>query len=780
MSKSKRPLPSPTPATVRAGRTSLGQWVVGGGIAAATLFAGAWWATRTPSYTRVATSATHVEASPKLQPIVEDEATAHAGYAGDQSCRACHAAAFEKWSASHHGLAERAPQAALDRAAFVPSQTIKHGSQESTAWADAFVLKLTTLGFDNRIEPYKIERVIGHEPLRQFLVAGTGGRLHTLEATWDPAKKEWFNVFGDEDRKPGEWGHWTGRGMVWNTQCASCHNTRVFKNYDVKTDTFHTSMAQMTVSCEACHGPMKPHVQWQAQHPNTKPDPTAVKLSRDAMRDTCAMCHARRTELTGDFKPGDAFFDHFQLAMVDHSDVFYPDGQVRDEDYEYTAFLGSRMHHAGVRCVDCHEPHTGKRLLQGNDLCMRCHTAGGYPNSPPIIPAAHTFHQPQSTGSQCVNCHMPQTVYMQRHPRHDHGFTIPDPLLTKQFGIPNACNRCHTDKDVDWALKAVEATHGPKMERRTRSRTTLMAKAKLGDHDARDGLVALLKSDETPYWKAAACNLLDQWTGSDEVRAALQTQLQHTDPLVRSAAVRALEPLMEGDPYRVRNSVEPLLADASRSVRIAAAWALRDRVDMASQAGMELQHMLEINADQPSGRMQRGQFHYARGEIPYAIAEMKKAVEWDAGSPPFHRDLAMMHSLAGDPASAIKALLEAIRLAPNDAEYRYLIGLAWHEMGDVDKTIEALRDAVRVEPRHTRAWYNLGLALNAKQQPDAALDALRQGEATAPRDASLPYAAATIHAQAGRKKEALEALYRALNAQPNMPEALELRAQLSR
>ena len=34
---------------------------------------------------------------------------------------------------------------------------------------------------------------------------------------------------------------------------------------------------------------------------------------------------------------------------------------------------------------------------------------------------------------------MPVTTYMQRHPRHDHGFTIPDPLLTKQFGTPNAC-----------------------------------------------------------------------------------------------------------------------------------------------------------------------------------------------------------------------------------------------------------------------------------------------------------------------------------------------------
>ena len=48
---------------------------------------------------------------------------------------------------------------------------------------------------------------------------------------------------------------------------------------------------------------------------------------------------------------------------------------------------------------------------------------------------------------------MPVTVYMQRHPRRDHGFTIPDPLLTKELNIPNACNRCHANQTTDWALK---------------------------------------------------------------------------------------------------------------------------------------------------------------------------------------------------------------------------------------------------------------------------------------------------------------------------------------
>ncbi len=70
--------------------------------------------------------------------------------------------------------------------------------------------------------------------------------------------------------------------------------------------------------------------------------------------------------MTGDFKPGDSFFDHYALTVVDETDTFYPDGQVRDEDYEFTSFLASKMHAAGVRCVDCHDPHSAKTIATGD------------------------------------------------------------------------------------------------------------------------------------------------------------------------------------------------------------------------------------------------------------------------------------------------------------------------------------------------------------------------------------------------------------------------------
>ena len=723
--------------------------------------------------------------APKIEPYqMQAQAEAYADYAGSQTCAACHASEFEKWLGSHHGLAEREPTQALDDSAFVPAHTFKHGTQTTECRRDENGgYEIESLGFNNKKEPWKVVRVIGHDPLRQFLVDGVGGRLHAMEACFDPAKNEWFNVYGDEDRKPGEWGHWTGRGMVWNQMCASCHNTRVRKNYDATTDSYHTAMVEMTVSCESCHGPSKAHVDWQHQYAATpkeqRPaDPTLPHWTRDQHIENCAGCHARRGELTGDFKPGEPFWDHYLLTVTDQTDTYYPDGQIRDEDYEFASFLSSRMYHAGVRCMDCHDMHSMKTILPGNQLCMRCHTPGGFPNAPAIVPAAHTFHLADSTGSQCVNCHMPQTVYMQRHWRHDHGFTIPDPLMTKEHGIPNACNRCHKDQDTDWALQAVEKWYGPKMERRTRQRADVMSKARAGDAAAVKGLLDLLASDEIPAWKASASLVLDQWTGQSAVRDALTLQLQHEHPLVRTSAIRALEGVAADPASSTRHALRPMLKDPSRGVRVSAAWALRDEVDLASPAGKDMLHMLSLNTDQPSGQMQMGQFFYARRDTKNAIAHMEKAVQWDPNSPPFHHDLAMIYSSDGETAKAIQKLQDCIRLAPNEAQYHYELGLAYSETGALDKTITSLREAVRLQPRFGRAWYNLGLALNGQKKIPEALEALSNGEGADPNDPGIPYARATILAQAGRMMEAAAAVDKTLTMQPNHPEALQLRQML--
>jgi predicted CXXCH cytochrome family protein len=543
-------------------------------------------------------------------------------------------------------------------------------------------------------------------------------------------------------------------------------------------------MAGMTVGCEACHGPMRAHADWQKAYPQQKGDPNLTKLSRDQMLDTCGMCHARRAELTGDFVPGDKFFDHFGLSIPDDSDLFYADGQVHDEDYEYTSFLGSKMHAAGVRCMDCHDSHSAKNPVEGNALCMRCHgslavVVPGVAVAPQIIDPAHSFHMAGTAGSRCVDCHMPETTYMQRHARRDHGFTIPDPVLTKEHQIPNSCNRCHADKDADWAIATCNQWYGEKMNRPTRTRAEWVAQGRAGAPGAEKNLLQMLGEEKIPLWRAAAANLLHNWPNDPKVTEALAKAAQDPSELVRTMAARSLGNLQLVAGGTEMTRLRALLDDPVRTVRIDAAWALRRNLDTDTRAGSEMLHYLNFNRDQPTGLTQWATWLEDRGDGPGALAAFRQAVEWDSHSAPLHSNYAIALSMAGQPEEAAKQLDEAVRLAPRDGQLRYTYALALNEVNRANEARAQLEQAVQLDPQFARAWYNLGLARNAANETEPALEALSRAEALDPQNAQAPYAAATILAHQQRVREAAEAARRALKADPNYREAADLLRMLS-
>src|SRR5262249_27214557 len=143
---------------------------------------------------------------------------------------------------------------------------------------------------------------------------------------------------------------------------------------------YATSFAELSVSCEACHGPGSRHVAWATQPLSRgsddglaialderagvtwNRDPTTHKPTRSRPRtsgreiEMCARCHARRGLVHEDSVHGQPVGDDYQVALLD-DDLYYPDGQIKGEVYEYGSFLQSRMFAAGVTCSDCHDPH---------------------------------------------------------------------------------------------------------------------------------------------------------------------------------------------------------------------------------------------------------------------------------------------------------------------------------------------------------------------------------------------------------------------------------------
>lgn len=722
-------------------------------------------------------------------------------------CRSCHAEIFQAWSASDHANAHRPVDAAADAEAFTPPRDVAlHGVDYHLAWENGRP-QFTERRGDQPPQTYTADFVLGYKPLRQYIVPTGDGRYQAAELAYDPARKDWFNVFGNERRQPGEWGHWRGRGMNWNSMCAHCHLTDFDKRYDADRDTYASSWLEHGVGCVQCHdriaadctksqgapGAAEIQAAIEKLKSASRPPPTPATLRR--AQETCAPCHARNELLTGKLQPGGAYHDFQRLTLPLEAAVFYPDGQVRDEDFNYTSLLTSRMGgKAGVTCLDCHEPHSTRTLLPASDntLCLRCHTAPGLNNAPVIEPLAHSRHQPDSPGHQCVACHMPTTTYMQRAPRHDHGFLKPDPLLTKELGIPNACDRCHSDQGIDWQIKHADEWYGAKMNSRQRERTRVVAAAQhwngnpaaaaaaaanhANDAATADKLLALLATEEVPAWKATLLLLSRHFLATEpRIASAARSALTDPDPLVRSAAVQVLA-VVPAEAAALR----PLLADPSRLVRLDAAWALSTELAENSPQRKELDAYLAVSADQPAGRLRIAQDLFNRGRAAEAELPLRKAATWDPNSPGIFDTLGIVLNENGKPAEAAAALWRAATLDRDNPQPAFNAALAFAAAGKLPDAEYALRETIRRNPRHDRAHYNLGLLLHQTGRTADGLTALQTAEQLAPRVADYPYARATILYQRGDLAGALAAARRALEIDPQHAPARDLAARLTR
>ncbi len=678
-------------------------------------------------------------------------------------CRSCHEEIYRAWRESDHAHAHRPVDVSADADAFQPTKKFAlHEVDYSTGWAEGRpAISETHIG--RPADHYTAEFVLGYKPLRQYIVPAGGGRYQAAELAFDPLKKEWFDVFGDEQRQPGEWGHWRGRGMNWNSMCAACHLTDFRKNYDAATDTYASTWREHGVGCAQCHDALSPDHGIDKRTSAQKSQPPSP-LERRIAQQTCAPCHARNEFLTGEIKPGVSYSDHFRLTLPVEPGTFYPDGQMRDEDFNYTSFLTSRMGgKAGVTCLDCHDSHSGKTRLpaDNNQLCMQCHAAPGPLNPPVIDPVAHSHHKADSVGNRCVSCHMPTTTFMQRDPRHDHGFLKPDPLLTKELSIPNACSRCHADQSTDWAIAATEKWYGPKMETRQRERARTVAAAQAGAPDAAAKLIELMAGEDVAAWKATLLLLTRNYAGDESVANSARSALTDIEPLVRSAAVQVLG-VRPGEIARLR----PMLKDASRLVRLDAEWALSSELPDNSPERRELEAYLSVGADQPTGRMRIGQDLFNRGRPAAAEAPLRQALAWDPNSPGIHDTLAtVLHALDREPEAADE-WWRAAQLQPADAEASFRAALAFAGAGKLSDAETALRETVRRNPSQDRAWYNLGLLLAQTQRADAALESLKKAESIAPGVADYFYAEATLLIQRGDREGAIAAARRALANNP--------------
>jgi tetratricopeptide (TPR) repeat protein len=734
-----------------------------------------------------------------------------ATFTGRESCVKCHEKEDRKWAPSDHALAMQAMNEKTVLANFDGTSFTYHGVTSTFTKKDGKYFVRTDAP-DGKLTDFPIEWTFGFRPLQQFLILFPKGRVQALNVCWDTRPKEkggqrWFHLYPNENVAHDDVLHWTGPYQNWNFMCADCHSTNVKKGYDGKTDTYNTTFSEINVSCEACHGPGSAHVAWgeaEKRKEVKRDDPangvlagrkdrdgsdwvfapgaaiarrTVPRTNRDELT-MCARCHARRSVVHEPYSYGVPFLDTHRPALLTDP-LYFADGQIRDEVYEYASFLQSRMYAEGVTCTDCHDAHTMKVRVSPDGICSRCHLPEKY------AAPAHHFHKATSTGASCVACHMATRDYMVVDPRRDHSFRIPRPDLTLSIGTPNACTTpCHVNKSVAWSADAARKWWPPKSLVKPPYGLAIHAGREVLA-GAREGLVGLVADLGRPaVVRATAATMLTGYPGPDADKA-LAEALRDPEPLVRMGAVAGIR---GADPQQLLARLFPLLRDPIRTVRIDAARALAGVPEKSLSAEqkaaiasglVEWRASLLVDEDRPEAHLSLGALDAETGNTAGAEAEYKRALAIAPGFPPTYVNLADLYRQTGRDGEALTLLRQGIAITPRNADLHHALGLLYVREKRLPDAIAEFAKASELRPDSPRYAYVYGVALESAGRGNEAISVMKTALARHTGDPELLLGLSTFCERRGDRAGALEYAKRLLLLSPSDRGAQQLVARLS-
>jgi tetratricopeptide (TPR) repeat protein len=709
-----------------------------------------------------------------------------ANFTGRESCKECHQKQYDLFQGSDHDMAmdtaiEETVLGDFNDKKFVQGGIITRFFRKDGRFC------VNTEGSDGKFEDFEIKYVFGIRPLQQYLVEFPGGRFQMLPYCWDTRSikeggQRWFYIYDNERIPPDDILFWTRITQNWNYMCSECHSTNVRKQFDPASETYHTVWDEIDVSCESCHGPCSNHIEW-ARNIESGGSPEAFKnmglvirlkdtdnaswifddetgiakrsvnRKNNTLVQMCARCHSRRSVITEDYRYGKHLLDTHWPSLLEEG-LYFPDGQIQDEVYEYGSFLQSRMYKAGVNCKDCHEPHSGKVYIHGNALCYRCHLAEKYGSR------SHHFHDISREGSNCFECHMPERTYMVINPRRDHSIRVPRPDLSDKLKTPNSCTKCHPEKTNTWATQYLKKWYGNVEKGKKHYGETFWA-GRLGYPEALPGLIRLAEdSTLAPMIRATAIQLFQNYD-DPSILKSLPDFLNDPDPLIRFASVNTLN---IADENTLAEFVIPRLSDSIYMIRALAARLLttlppeyftRTTRKLQDKAIKEYIHTQMINADHPSAHMNLGVMYLNLGDYTNAEASYKKAIKIEPLMTTAYINLADLYRMLDREAEGEQVLRNALVLDPEMAAVHYSLGLLLVRTGKKQEAMKHLEKAALIEPENARFSYVYGVGLYSEGRQKEAISYLESALKKNPYDRDILFSLSTFNQEQGNIKSAI-------------------------
>lgn len=667
-------------------------------------------------------------------------------YVGSESCKGCHQEQFNDWQGSHH---ERAMDHASERSVRgdFNNVSVEFNGNKNRFFRKGEEYWVNIADVKGQFNDYKISFTFGYEPLQQYMVEFDGGRIQLIPFAWDtrPAAtggQRWFYLHPEQSEPHHEF-FWTNAGQNWNYMCADCHSTNVKKGFDLEAKYYDTSYSEISVGCEACHGPASNHInhlksnssvtanqslgfdrnlnkaveQWTLEKGMTTASPVKIESTDQVL--TCAQCHSRHVQISeADPVATGSFGDRYRLTLIDQTH-YYPDGQVYDEDYVYGSFLQSKMNANGVVCSNCHDPHSAKLVLPIEQVCTQCHQPKDY------AVESHHHHPVDSAGAQCVNCHMPETTYMQVDDRRDHRWHLPKPAVSHQLSTPNVCLSCHEDKSHGWSLDHTMKWKNGRTSVDDKPFAPVFAASNQGYREAASALSHIAQNkNHTDIIRASATARLAPF-GDTNTLIAVARGAKNSSEYMRLAAAQGGVNLPAAERWRV---LSPLLKDSVLAVRAEAVSSLMPlwaEFTLAQQGELQpvLNEYFEIqmfNADRGFSHVNRGNMLMYQGDLEGAKKAYLQAIDIETGFDAGHLYLAELYRRMGDESSARKQLNVGQKQNPENGEFSYRLGLSEIRDKRYQEAESYLQTATQLSPDNARFHYVLGLALEKRNPQEAA------------------------------------------------------------
>ena len=445
-----------------------------------------------------------------------------ADYLGPDACRACHGDKYGDWTNhSHKNMNQIAtPESVL--ADFDGSATIAYLGGHARFYQTNALYRMD-LWRDGKTNRFIIERTIGSRFFQRYTgrledpIDSEQEGEFVLPFSWWIDRHEWVpatHIFPELDSDEEHWDPFDEPFSVsYDTGCAECHTTIPYgevllrqSGYNFVSEyvprSFHFGFsnalaaapvssrlnsdedpeftrildtitalnrystrehaASLGISCEACHYGAREHVENSTQTESSvlprffpsdpdlfvdaKSEAEAFGRNVDNKNFICGRCHiGGRPE----FASG-----HHTWNSTEYSEAI--------AGYCYKSTGKPDLPRKVLSCVRCHDPHIGtgktwsRTRAQDNQSCLDCH--GNLKATDALM--AHTHHQADSVGSDCMNCHMPKiNEGLQDMVRTHRIFSPTEPSMI-EANQPNACNMCHVEQGIDWTLKHLKDWYG--------------------------------------------------------------------------------------------------------------------------------------------------------------------------------------------------------------------------------------------------------------------------------------------------------------------------------